>query len=436
MGYQFDKTYMDGGGAFNNEAEANVKLEFSAARVMRFKTNVASSRRLGWPVYDAVRPYVGNATTPYMDNFKLSSDSGTCALRAAMCCFVADRLDSVVQANSVACHHDIGDSRRSSNLYKGWGVYDSNMTSYCTAFAWGAEGTTSEQYKGNGLFDIAFGNLLKEGFVKNIAGAPMCGCVEKMPVVANSDCRDITVANEQYSLTITSSGTLSIVQVNTEISYKNCDEGSFLNHYATIASADELAKMNTRIVGDCNSSNTAYLNDRFLIAGSPGNQFVYPSANIWQQVAGIGLSYYPVPTLDLGTRDIDFRNLVDASPNKIIYRHCESCNTQHQRVFYRRLTPIPPTTSLNFLDLFLNNWMSKNNTLGVDFNLYSTYEDAVAQTNKWLYCNYDDPGVGFPRDCGRTGYSPCQWNSLTKGWLCGGEYAATSFGFYVEKAVV
>lgn len=168
---QFDKTYMDGGGTFNHDTESTVELEFSAARVMRFQANVATNARVLWPEYPALQQYVGKANIPYMSNFNLT---GSCALRAAMCCFVEDRVNGVVDDNSVACRHNIGDSRESSNIQNGWAVYDSTTKAYCTAAAWGAEGSTSEQYKGNALFDISFGTLLRDGYIKNIDGAPMC----------------------------------------------------------------------------------------------------------------------------------------------------------------------------------------------------------------------------------------------------------------------
>merc|ERR1711907_696176 len=31
------------------------------------------------------------------------------------------------------------------------------------------------------------------------------------------------------------------------------------------------------------------------------------------------------------------------------------------------------------------------------------------------FCNYNDPGIGFPRDCGPTGFSGSQWNSKNRG---------------------
>ena len=35
-----------------------------------------------------------------------------------------------------------------------------------------------------------------------------------------------------------------------------------------------------------------------------------------------------------------------------------------------------------------------------------------ADRNPWQYCNADDPGVGFPRDCGPTVFVPSIWNAL------------------------
>ena len=48
-----------------------------------------------------------------------------------------------------------------------------------------------------------------------------------------------------------------------------------------------------------------------------------------------------------------------------------------------------------------DSWMDNpSNVMGTDFNLFSTESDALAGTNPWAICNYNDPGVAFPRDCG------------------------------------
>ena len=59
----------------------------------------------------------------------------------------------------------------------------------------------------------------------------------------------------------------------------------------------------------------------------------------------------------------------------------------------------------------MNSWRSLNNIIHVNFELYSTLDDAMNGVNKWQYCNYDDLQVGAFRDCGKTGYVACQWTS-------------------------
>lgn len=81
-----------------------------------------------------------------------------------------------------------------------------------------------------------------------------------------------------------------------------------------------------------------------------------------------------------------------------------------QTIVYERLKLVP--ASLDMKDLLFRNWFSKDNRLGVDFNLYSTMDDALAERNPWKFCNYDDPNVGFPRDCGPSHHIPFRWNAM------------------------
>ena len=84
-------------------------------------------------------------------------------------------------------------------------------------------------------------------------------------------------------------------------------------------------------------------------------------------------------------------------------------------MYYRRLTPMPD--NFNLLDILMNNWFDGDNKLNNDFALYSSYMDAYFDTYRWLFCNFSDAGVGFPRDCGPTQRVSNQWNSYTHG--CG-----------------
>lgn len=101
----------------------------------------------------------------------------------------------------------------------------------------------------------------------------------------------------------------------------------------------------------------------------------------------------------------------------MIKRTCSSCGSQHQTIVYRRLTYMP--AGHNWADLFQENWFDlhqgMHNALNEDFKLYSSVSDAQNDVGSWSQCNYDDPGVGFPRDCGPSGLVGGQWNSNSKG---------------------
>jgi len=145
-----------------------------------------------------------------------------------------------------------------------------------------------------------------------------------------------------------------------------------------------------------------------------------------------GFNIYRIPEYNA-----ELLELIEQSPNKIIRRFCDSCVKSHRDIFYKRLTPIPveeeaedAVVPFYFYNMILNKWTSEPaNNRGVDFNLFSTYEDAISNSNPWLYCNYHE-SVGFPRDCGPYNYVGSQWNSYVKGMPS--DPAANSHEWYVE----
>lgn len=88
----------------------------------------------------------------------------------------------------------------------------------------------------------------------------------------------------------------------------------------------------------------------------------------------------------------------------------------YQYIIYKRLTDC---TGIDMWSLFHTDWFSPNrgvkNLLNKDFELYNNLTDAINGTSKWKFCNYDDPGIGMPRDCGRTRGIGNQWQSKTRG---------------------
>jgi hypothetical protein len=97
----------------------------------------------------------------------------------------------------------------------------------------------------------------------------------------------------------------------------------------------------------------------------------------------------------------------------IIKRQCNTCGPNHVTIVYKRISAMPAGEDWD--KLFRDTWVSKDNTLNTDFELYNSVADAKAGTNKWKFCNYNDNGIGFPRDCGPEHSVGHQWNSKTRG---------------------
>jgi len=107
-----------------------------------------------------------------------------------------------------------------------------------------------------------------------------------------------------------------------------------------------------------------------------------------------------------------FNEMFRLSEHHILKRECDGCGSDHQVIYYKRRHG-----TFAFFDLYSNtyDWSSTYNTLGNEFNLYSTLDDALAGTNAWTYCNYDDSGIGMFRDCGPDGHVAHEWTSRERG---------------------
>ena len=134
----------------------------------------------------------------------------------------------------------------------------------------------------------------------------------------------------------------------------------------------------------------------------------------------------------------EFNAIWAQSPNQILRRRCLDCIDSHKDIYYRRFDTNGLPDNFDLLELVKNNWFSSptisHNDFKIDFNLYSTYEDAIAERNEWQYCNFSNlnyAGVGFPRDCAPTSYTPHQFNTFYPNSSLG----KSDIGFYVEASV-
>jgi hypothetical protein len=86
-------------------------------------------------------------------------------------------------------------------------------------------------------------------------------------------------------------------------------------------------------------------------------------------------------------------------------------------------------------------WSNKNNVLGKDFQLYSTYKDAVLnKVGAWTYCNYANflgskkHSLGAFRNCGHKGKEGSQWSVMVgaaKGKCVKGYHKGMQARFYI-----
>jgi len=447
--YQFDKSYMDGGSIWNDVLSAEHDTEEVSVdedRIRRVKETVKTV--INWPEYEALQAYMGEENTPYMSNFNLDK---SCELNTVMCCF-ADKKEGNLDDYDVTnvCGHDLADSRRSNHIQKGWAEYDSSA--YCTGFTFSPNADdATNRYKGNSLFALSFLNTYDNDLIKNVPGAPMCACIEKMPSVEKADCIETSVKSEEVTFSVTDlEGEVSIDvhEIFANVSHAACGTG--LKEYASTTYEIDLT---SKLVGEqgCDDERKRIRNEKFWVEGTSKRHEVVDDKK-WQIVVGNHLRAYPIPYenfsrnnqgdygIPIKETDDAFKAAVGAEKTGedfepfIIRRVCDECVDSHIDIYYKRFTPVP--SDMNFLNLFMNAWNDKNNKLGIDFNLYSTYEDAVAgvakDPNAWKVCNFNYGNIGFPRDCGPHGYVGNQWNS----YRIGGGYANTHAFYYEIKTEV
>jgi hypothetical protein len=186
------------------------------------------------------------------------------------------------------------------------------------------------------------------------------------------------------------------------------------NFAGTLADGSEISGSN--VIGDQDGENAVPM------------LFSFPSTIQWMPVASQGTLYDATGNVD----EEEFRTIWASSPNQILHRKCLDCISSHQDIYYRRFDGVGGLPSdLDLLDTVKNNWFDHpHNSFNVDFKLYSSYVDALNDTNSWAFCNFNDPGVGFPRDCGPTSSVSFQWNSFFSG-----RRGELNLGFYVESLV-
>ncbi len=131
-------------------------------------------------------------------------DPSTCASHTAQCCWPRDRqandnngncnspydsdcVDKDVADNTDLCYNELDKAPYASNIdANGFSVYDDEGPVHCHGFAWSPDQLeTTTRYKANALFFVSmFDHMYQRGYVENIPGSPMCGCVEHVSIAS------------------------------------------------------------------------------------------------------------------------------------------------------------------------------------------------------------------------------------------------------------
>lgn len=280
----FDTTYFNGGGTWNEyyqteadnrvpyvpEKDAHV-LKKDASRVDDIYEAVAKEQKIEYA--DAV-----------VDNF------ADCPVRAAMCCWVADRqandnngncatpydancVDADPGDNTDICYVDMSRDKDSAHTDGGFTLFPGDNSggegpAHCHGLAWSNDpNDTESRYRGNNIFFVSmYDHLYTRGYVRNVPGAPMCGCLDKMPVVSRADCTQVDVT-EQWIATFHPANGTEPPSFKLDLDPENGIEVDF-NACQGAGGNNDLEKYYKRLRNEGRASEEEYQDFRKTIVGN------------------------------------------------------------------------------------------------------------------------------------------------------------------------
>jgi len=130
-------------------------------------------------------------------------DPTVCKSHVAQCCWSRDRqandnngncnspydsncIDKDAGDNTDLCYNKLSVAPYANGIdANGFSIYDHEGPIHCHGFAWAAEDREiTSRYKANALFFVSmYDHMYQRGYVENIPGSPMCGCVEHVSII-------------------------------------------------------------------------------------------------------------------------------------------------------------------------------------------------------------------------------------------------------------
>ena len=162
--------------------------------------------------------------------------------------------------NTDICYVDLSRSTSSNHVQEGAVIFNDHAgnhegSAHCHGFAWpDNKNDPAYQYRANNLFYVSMYDHLRErGYVRAVPGAPMCGCLDKMPTVTRADCTEIEIGNRHFTFeydttkkTFMAKITFSKVEFNA-CQGRNGNNNDLLAHYQKL---EDEGSINTEGQGD------------------------------------------------------------------------------------------------------------------------------------------------------------------------------------------
>jgi len=417
--YEFEKAFYNGHSKWVEEVETTYESADGSA-TSRLREDAASVNAF----YQGDGSY-SQVNMPPLENFE------QCDANAVMCCWPKDRqaadnngncnrntysencVDKDPADNTNLCFVDMEKGSFASGFesdglveFPGDGD-DGEGAIHCHGYAWANdEYDPITRYRANNLFYVSmYDHMHQRGYVENIPGAPMCGCVEKMPMATRSDCTQVDLT-EDFTVVFDGS-TIEAKMTKVEVDFNACQGKNGRNNdlYAYHWRLYEEGKVDRFQFGTVGRTLTddhrcEYAREAELAKKGLQYGYSFDQGN-WTQVAGNAGMSTGKPALGENA----FKSTYELSSNKIIHRTCGDCESpEHKHVYHRRFTAVPD--GLNLLDHLMNgkNNAGRSSVWNVDFQLYSTYEDAVNDENRWQCPNNSfNYGATFDGECSPSG---------------------------------
>jgi hypothetical protein len=214
----------------------------------------------------------------------------------------------------------------------------------------------------------------------------------------------------------------------TRIQFGDCDGKDLVTHYESVHSKTS----SNPVKGGCAEAEGTFL----LEKGYVKQQDVK-----WIQVAGKGA--HSDPTFSLQVHDgqtshssmthEEFEELWEKS-TKVLLRRCDTCDPLHRQIYYKRHDEGVLPSNVDILHDFKEHWITyENNVWKEDFDLYSSYSNAIKDKNAWkvVDMNSTEP-IGCCANSGPISASENQWNVWDTPRNEGGnKYGQRNIGLYV-----